>query len=111
MRRRRSSYKLRQTSESFTKHVHLAAALHDQLVAMQVQKLQSGNARQKEQHSLAEENMRSLHVKELSAKDGDIRLLQERCDDAVKQNEVQRTDSAAKVCFDSLQIHLEYTTP
>lgn len=67
---------------------------------MQVQKLQNGNVRLKEQHSLAEENMRSLHASELSAKDGDIRLLQERCDDAIKQNEVQRTGSAAKVCPD-----------
>lgn len=69
---------------------------------VQVQKLQSGNARLKEQHSLAEENLRSLHARQLSAKEGDIRVLQERCDDAMKQNEVQRTDAAAKVCATGL---------
>lgn len=112
MRRRKSSYKVRKASETPSRMciLHLQiSGLQDEFLAMQVQKLQSGNVRSKEQHSLAEENMRSLHASEISAKEGDLRLLQQRYDDAVKQNEVQRTDSAAKVCFDSLQIHLEYT--
>jgi hypothetical protein len=66
--------------------------------ALQVQKLQNGNARLKEQHSLSEETMCNSHARELSTKDGDIRLLQARCDEAVKQTETQRIDSAAKVC-------------
>lgn len=103
MRRRKSSYKVRKASETPSRMciLHLQiSGLQDEFLAMQVQKLQSGNVRSKEQHSLAEENMRSLHASEISAKEGDLRLLQQRYDDAVKQNEVQRTDSAAKVSSD-----------
>lgn len=69
---------------------------------MQVSKLQNASVRMKEQNALSEENMRSLNARELSAKDGDIRLLHERCADLATQVESQRTEAANKVCFSGL---------